>query len=362
MNGVAMNEPTVKMSKLAAIISGKQPPKKVPNLVQEFSQVIGVKGVNTSFQFAVTQKQMLTKCYKFVDKHARQELAVIHVGSKLLRRTSYEGGSPSAPISVQKQQQLAVVDSEVSFSSCDCAKGCKDLVTCEFTASGNSDEAVFGCPWDAVVFVEEVCKVGHPRDFIRSLPKEVETAISVVASSSPSDVVIARCQWLGKYVALAKELENENDEILNGMPPAMRRVMKCKRLALLRRIIQDEGYEDSELASDIAAGFSLVGEAPSSGGRLPEKFVPASLHVDELMEGSSKARLAVKLATTSSGDAEMDSKLWLKTLEERDKGWLIGPVAWSELEPHSVVSKRFPLQQGSKLRPIDDFSMSLRLA
>ena len=155
-------------------------------------------------------------------------------------------------------------------------------------------------------------------------------------------------------VALAKELETENDEMLKGMPPAMRRVMKCKRLALLRRIIQDE------LASDIiAAGFSLVGEAPSSGGRLPEKFVPASLHVDELMEGSSKARLAVKLATTSSGDAEMDSKLWLKTLEERDKGWLIGPVAWSDLEPHSVVSKRFPLQQGSKLRPIDDFSMSM---
>ena len=77
------------------------------------------------------------------------------------------------------------------------------------------------------------------------------------------------------------------------------------------------------------------------------------------MDGSSKARLAVKLATTSSGDAEMDSKLWLKTLEERDRGWLIGPLAWSELEPHPVVSKRFPLQQGSKLRSIDDFSMSM---
>ena len=52
------------------------------------------------------------------------------------------------------------------------------------------------------------------------------------------------------------------------MPPPMRRVMKCKRLALLQRIIVDEGYEDSELASDLAAGFSLVGAAPSSGGRL----------------------------------------------------------------------------------------------
>ena len=77
------------------------------------------------------------------------------------------------------------------------------------------------------------------------------------------------------------------------------------------------------------------------------------------MDGSSKARSAVRLATTSSGDAEMDSKLWLKTLEERDRGWLIGPLAWDKLEPHSIVSKRFPLQQGSKLRPIGDFSMSM---
>ena len=76
------------------------------------------------------------------------------------------------------------------------------------------------------------------------------------------------------------------------------------------------------------------------------------------MDGSSKARSAVRLATTSSGDAEMDSKLWLKVLEERDRGWLIGPLSWAELEEYAVVSKRFPIQQGAKLRPIDDFSMS----
>ena len=57
--------------------------------------------------------------------------------------------------------------------------------------------------------------MGHPRDFINALPKEVEMALTVVASSSPRDVVISRCQWLGKYVALAKELETENEEMLS---------------------------------------------------------------------------------------------------------------------------------------------------
>ena len=131
-----------------------------------------------------TQKQMLTRCYRFIDRDTQQELAVIHVGSKLLRRTSYNGGTSSAPISVQKQQQLAVVDSDGLFSSCDCATRCENLVTCEFAAGGHSDEVAFGCPWDPVAFVQEVCKVGHPRDFISALPKEVEMAIEVVASSS----------------------------------------------------------------------------------------------------------------------------------------------------------------------------------
>ena len=35
-NGVSLNKPTVKLAKLAAILSGKQPPKKVPNLMRNF--------------------------------------------------------------------------------------------------------------------------------------------------------------------------------------------------------------------------------------------------------------------------------------------------------------------------------------
>ena len=70
--------------------------------------------------------------------------------------------------------------------------------------------------------------------------------------------------------------------------------MSCKRLALLERIIKDEKYEDAKLAEDMVNGFSLVGQAPSSGGRLPEKFVPANLHVDE---GSENVKVAPRPST-----------------------------------------------------------------
>ena len=80
--------------------------------------------------------------------------------------------------------------------------------------------------------------------------------------------------------------------------------------------------------------------------------------MDELSAGASMAREACRLSTKSSGCEETDSFFWLKTLEERDKGWLVGPLDRHDLDPDTVVSRRFPLRQGSKIRPIDDYSMS----
>ena len=142
------------------------------------------------------------------------------------------------------------------------------------------------------------------------------------------------------------------------MTPEMRKVMKCKRLALFRRMLQDEKHPDSAIVDDMCRGFDLVGDAPTSSGILPGKFSPAATHVDVLCSEASRSRQAVLATTRSSGDGDMDLKLWQKTLEERDKGWLVGPCDLSKLEVNAVISKRFPLQQGPKLRPIDDYSMS----
>ena len=108
------------------------------------------------------------------------------------------------------------------------------------------------------------------------------------------------------------------------MAPEMREVMKCKRLALLRRMLQDEQYPDLAIVDDMCRGFDLVGDAPTSSGVLPGKFSPAAIH-DVLWSEATKARQAVLATTRSSGDYEMDLKLWQKTLEEKDKGWLVGP-------------------------------------
>ena len=213
-------------------------------------------------------------------------------------------------------------------------------------------------PWDPLEFARKPCDIGHPQNIVLGLSTEVQVAVKKVASLSAEQIVLIRGRWFDKYVKEAKELESENRKTLRNMPPQMLEVMKTKRLSLMLNILFYHGYPDVQIVDDMAAGFELVGEAPSSNGILPPKFTPADLHVDELSAGAAMAREACRLSTKSSGCEETDSALWLKTLEERDKSWLVGPLEWDDLDADTVVSRRFPLRQGSKIRPIDDYSMS----
>ena len=62
--------------------------------------------------------------------------------------------------------------------------------------------------------------------------------------------------------------------------------------------------------------------------------------------------------TRSSGDRALDEQLLAETREEIRKGRAIGPFKLEELEKDAIVSRRFLLQQGSKARVIDDYSVS----
>ena len=104
-------------------------------------------------------------------------------------------------------------------------------------------------------------------------------------------------------------------------------------------------------------GFSLVGEVPRSHV-LPGKLLPATLTMVDLAHNSSKANLALRYMTRSSGSEELDNKLWEKTDLEVQRGWLQGPLDWDVLTSDSTVSRRFLLEQAGKVRPIDDLSQS----
>ena len=78
----------------------------------------------------------------------------------------------------------------------------------------------------------------------------------------------------------------------SGMPADRRKILESKRLCLMKHIIQEEQYEDRDLALDLERGFSLVGEVPRSNV-LPEKLIPATMTTKDLKQNAKKANLAL---------------------------------------------------------------------
>ena len=73
-------------------------------------------------------------------------------------------------------------------------------------------------------------------------------------------------------------------------------------------------------------------------------------------KGSAATNKSIFRSVRSSGDAEVDGVVFQKTLEERDAGWLRGPLEFGELAPGAVLNRRFGLKQPKKVRLIDDLS------
>ena len=52
----------------------------------------------------------------------------------------------------------------------------------------------------------------------------------------------------------------------------------------------------------------------------------------------------------------MDKEVWRQTIEERDKGWLRGPIDLSEVPEGAPISRRFGLLWKHKVRLSDDYT------
>ena len=85
----------------------------------------------------------------------------------------------------------------------------------------------------------------------------MKLACERLAELSQVDVVNNRCTKLGEWLRLAKSLQGEESELKNSMPADRRKILEGKRLKLMEKIIELEGYDDKQLASDMANGLSL---------------------------------------------------------------------------------------------------------
>lgn len=117
---------------------------------------------------------------------------------------------------------------------------------------------------------------------------------------------------------------------------------------LLVEILKEEGYPDQGVFDELALGTELFDKC----------FRPAEMCMDQLHAGSGASNKSIFHSVRSSGDSEVDRIIYEKTLEERDSGWLRGPMDFHELPAGAVLSRRFGLKQPDKVRLIDDLSAS----
>ena len=296
----------------------------------------------------------------------------IHAGHRLLRRTLKRGVDSAGNSGVGSRFTIflnLLRDSATAkhFSLGEVAaksnnkQDCGEHLVIELCSGGDGvmvEEMIFGIFWKPEQYIKEVAAVGHPQHLYAGLATKMKEAIFANVSLPYHKLVVLRCKWFGKYLQVARNLKCKEERILDATRKDTRLIMQTKRIALLQRIIEDGGYVDTTLPNDLGRGFNLVGKIPHAGGRLPAKLVPATLLVDKQSTNACRARQALRYGRGASGDKSMDQQLYDKTLEERSKEWLVGPLPWDELEDSAVVSRRFGWWQGAKLRPIADYSIS----
>ena len=229
----------------------------------------------------------------------------------------------------------------------------------EFRSSGGVFMAsqFWGIPWSEEEFVCKAIEKGHPRSFNALLPPALEDALSCTVNMSCGELADLRAKWFSKWVDRAKALVPEENALKDNLPPHLKRILRSKRILLLAEILQTEGYQDLGVIQEIMEGTKLVGQVPCTGV-FDKCFKAASLSVEELVGNSRDVNKKIFHGARSSGDAEVDNTVYEKTLEERDEGWLRGPISFESLPDGSVLSRRFGLKQPNKIRLIDDLSGS----
>ena len=214
-----------------------------------------------------------------------------------------------------------------------------------------------GIPWDPIEFIGKAGKLGHPFHQLSKINKPLEDLIDLLVQK-PTAVRSRRRTFIDRWARRAKELAPEEAKLKAGMSEHRQKILAPKRIRLFKEMLEDIQYDDLGVVQELIDGATLTGDIPVTGV-LDTKLKPARIDIEQLMDVAEQVKQQIKCRTVSSGDEEMDSLLWEKTLEEVKKGHLEGPFEFDSIPKNCLASSRFPLMQGGKLRPIDNYSSSL---
>ena len=217
---------------------------------------------------------------------------------------------------------------------------------------------VFGVFCKPFEFVEVAKSLWHPFDTMVQLPDLLLRAIFEQLTLSPLELSKVRLERISKWRKWSTELQLEEQQARARMHPNVRKILGRKRTVLLERIAESLEWPDRSLCEELRSGFRLVGNATPSNVFRPGVTV-ANLSEQDLMEQSRYLRPAILSRVAAEPEGPHCRELLEITRKEAtDKGWLDGPHTVEDVfaQHHTWLPvRRFGVQQGAKLRPIDDF-------
>ena len=225
-------------------------------------------------------------------------------------------------------------------------------------ASAIRDHVTVGVHFSPEEFVAEALSLRHPTEQQSLFPREVKENVAYLSKSTIHEVAMTRTERIREWTSYAIDHDYREKSAKAVLSHRIASVLKDKRLGLLDKLIKDSGHEDVTLVDDLAKGFDLTGSLPPSGV-FSHKFRPASMTCDDLRKVSELSKSVIIESLQSSGDHDLDVGLYEATLKEVEKGFLEGPIHPSSLPLGSTLTKRFPVKQKNKVRPIDDYKASL---
>ena len=211
----------------------------------------------------------------------------------------------------------------------------------------------FGIPREPQDFVREAAAKGHPRDIVAKVTDNVKVLLDELLEGRMDKRFVKRAAFMKRWLKRSLELKSAESELHRQLPPHLRRILSGKRLLLFKEILADLQYDDVAVVDDLISGFKLTGWSPKTGVFDPDVRRP-TLSLTQLQKMAPGLNASIIRSVDESPVDQTTAKVWEETWAEVDKGWLRPATSSTGCS----VAKRFGLQQKTKVRMIDDFSIN----
>ncbi|CAE7258535.1 unnamed protein product [Symbiodinium sp. CCMP2592] len=304
---------------MSRALAGAQPPaSKIPPLVPEHKQVVVLRHP-PGLQLPCQPMQRLTTDW-LVPQGCHAPCACIPAKSQLLRHVpiGQSGGDETVKVGLW--------------------------------------EMAWGIPWDPEEFMKTANESSHPRTIGSVLPQPLKDSLDALDEKNDAEVTELRARVIKEWVHLSVSLAQDEAKLKASMHPDVRAITEPKRILLWESLMAKYAYPDPGVSSLLKEGIPLVGHAPISGVFKP-KFKPMQATPEQVREDFHDFRKKVHKSLKPQEHSLM-SEVFEKTEKELEAGWIIGPLSESNLCSGTLVSRRFGLRQGPKVRCIDNLTSS----